>query len=129
MAVLFLVTVIVLLIWILLHHLEKRIAEDEQRKLALQILGHELRTPIASLLLQVDGLTQKIDHFTDTDQDLIWGISINTQRLRRLVEMTQSYLLLGSKKKKFLIRANIISSVNEYFEDLCHDFPDTEFIP
>lgn len=128
-AVIFLISVIILLIWILFHYLKRRISEDEQRKLALQILGHELRTPIASLLLQVDGLTQKIDQYSEPDQDLIWGISINTQRLRRLVEMTQSYLLLGSKKKKFLIKSNTISSVNEYFEDLCQEFPETQFNP
>lgn len=128
-AVTFLVGMIILLIWILFHHLKKRIIEDEQRKLALQILGHELRTPIASMLLQAEGLTQKIDQFSEADQDLIWGLSINTQRLRRLVEMTQSYLLLGSKKEKFLVKANTISSVNEYFEDLCQEFADTIFIP
>lgn len=129
MAVAFLFFTIIVLIWILFHYLKKRIIQDEQRKLALQILGHELRTPIASMILQVDALTQKIDQFPETEQDLIWGLSINTQRLRRLVEMTQSYLLLKSKNNSVLVKANIINSLNDYFEDLCQEFPGTEFKP
>lgn len=129
LAVVFLVTVIVVLIWLLFLYLKRNSIEDEQRKLALQILGHELRTPIASMLLQVEQLTEKIDKFDEKYQDLIWGISINTQRLRRLVEMTQSYLLLQSKKRNVLIKPNIIDSLNNFFEEACEDFPGTEFVP
>lgn len=124
-----LILIIILLVWILFHYLKRRVFEDEQRKLALQILGHELRTPIASMLLQIEALTQKVDVLPEAEQDLIWGISINTQRLRRLVEMTQNYLLVGSRKKNVLVKANIITSLNEYFEELCQEFPDTIFVP
>lgn len=128
-AVFFLASIIILLIWIVFQNLKKRLAEDEQRKLALQILGHELRTPIASMLLQIESLTQKMDNFSESEQDAIWGLSINTQRLRRLVEMTQSYLLLKSKKNNVLVKANTLTSVNEYFEELSQEFPGTDFSP
>lgn len=128
-AVFILVTVIVILIWVLFLYLKKNSIEDEQRKLALQILGHELRTPIASMLLQIEQLTEKVDRFDEKTQDVVWGISINTQRLRRLVEMTQNYLLLQNKKKNVLIKPNIIDSLNNFFEEACEEFPGTEFIP
>jgi signal transduction histidine kinase len=128
-AVVFLAIIIIILIWFVFQNLKRRVIEDEQRKLALQILGHELRTPIASMLLQLETLTQKMDHFTENEQDAIWGLSINIQRLRRLVEMTQNYLLLKSKNNNVLVKANILTSVNEYFEELCQEFPGTEFIP
>jgi signal transduction histidine kinase len=129
LAVLFLVGVIVSLIWLLFIYLKRASIEDEQRKLALQILGHELRTPIASMLLHLEHLTEKIDKFDEASQDAIWGLSINSQRLRRLVEMTQSYLMLKSQKKSVLIKPNIIDSLNDFFNEICDEFPGTEFVP
>lgn len=128
-AVIFLAGIIIILIVVVFQSLKKRLIEDEQRKLALQILGHELRTPIASMILQAETLTQKTDQYSEAEQDAIWGLSINIQRLRRLVEMTQSYLLLKSKNNNVLVKANTLTSVNEFFDELCQEFPETEFFP
>jgi len=98
--------------------------EDEKRKFALRILSHELRTPVASILLKIENLLNNFDHFTDDDQERILKISSDAHRLRRLIEMSTNYLTTSQKKNN---HGKELESLNEFFETLNLDYPGVKF--
>ncbi len=98
--------------------------EDEKRKFALRILSHELRTPVASILLKIENLLNNFDHFTDNDQEKILKISSDAHRLRRLIEMSTNYLTTSQQKNNI---NKEIESLNEFFENLNLDYPSVNF--
>ncbi|MBE4573265.1 histidine kinase [Vibrio navarrensis] len=66
--------------------------EMKSRMLVLQILTHELRTPIASLSLTVEGFRREFEHLPETVYDEFRRLCEDTRRLRQLAEASKDYL-------------------------------------
>ncbi|MFA0500400.1 sensor histidine kinase, partial [Vibrio sp. 10N.222.46.A1] len=66
--------------------------EMKSRMLVLQILTHELRTPIASLSLTVEGFRREFEHLPESVYDEFRRLCEDTRRLRQLAEASKDYL-------------------------------------
>ncbi|MDV7103509.1 sensor histidine kinase VxrA [Vibrio sp. TH_r3] len=66
--------------------------ELKNRMLVLQILTHELRTPIASLSLTVEGFRREFERLPETVYDEFRRLCEDTRRLRQLAEASKDYL-------------------------------------
>lgn len=86
--------------------------ELRSRMLVLQILTHELRTPIASLSLTVEGFRREFEHLPDTVYDEFRRLCEDTRRLRQLAEASKDYLQSDTK----ILATEWIPSVEEWLE-------------
>ncbi|MBL7665110.1 MAG: DUF3404 domain-containing protein, partial [Bacteriovoracaceae bacterium] len=125
------VMIIITLITLLYNKLEQQRLEDQKRKLALQVLTHEFRTPVASLLLLSEQFQTKLDLIPDEDtQELFLRLSSDVHRLHRLVESSNNYLKLQSGKKLVAFKFKKIPSINSLFENMLGPYLDQiEFQP
>lgn len=64
----------------------------KDRMLVLQILTHELRTPIASLSLTVEGFRREFEALPESVYDEFRRLCEDTRRLRQLAEASKDYL-------------------------------------
>lgn len=86
-------------LWLFFNKLRARSLEDERRRLALQVLSHEFRTPVASLLLSIDSLSNSLDELSEKSQSDVLRISSDVHRLHRLVELSRNYLKINQTKR------------------------------
>lgn len=89
--------------------------EQQKHRLSLQVLSHEFRTPVSSMLLMMDQLTKDVRKFDLTDQELLARISAEIFRLQRIVEVSKTYLQAEGRRIHF--RPVAISSVNTWISD------------
>lgn len=66
--------------------------EMRSRMLVLQILTHELRTPIASLGLTVEGFRRQFEALPESLYDEFRRLCEDSRRLRQLAEASKDYL-------------------------------------
>lgn len=66
--------------------------EMRSRMLVLQILTHELRTPIASLSMTVEGFRREFEHLPESVYDEFRRLCEDSRRLRQLAEASKDYL-------------------------------------
>ena len=102
---------------LLLAKIKNQRLEDERRRLALQVLTHEFRTPITSMLLTMEKVNKRMDDLDDEFQESFLRLSSDVFRLQRLTETSRNYL--RSKKSKKLVNFNYeyIPSINLFIED------------
>ncbi|WP_347888269.1 sensor histidine kinase VxrA [Vibrio vulnificus] len=84
--------------------------EMRSRMLVLQILTHELRTPIASLSLTVEGFRREFEHLPETVYDEFRRLCEDTRRLRQLAEASKDYLQSDNQQ----LATDWIPSVEEW---------------
>ena len=118
--------IILLILWILYLKLITSNKEHERKKWALRVLTHELRTPITSLLLQIERFQQQFDQLSPEIQELVIELSGNIHRLKRLAETSRTYLEVSGEDR--LVRTNYqaINSLNSYFEAILEEYPQME---
>lgn len=115
-------TLVLLLSWILFYKIRQQKDEDEKKRLALRVLTHEFRTPISSMLLQMERV-QRV--FSDLNQDLqesFLRLSNDVYRLQRLTESSRNYLHAQNRKNYFLERPNHCESVNDFVQNIVESF-------
>lgn len=118
LAALFLFFVLSLMVLkLLLAKIKNQRLEDERRRLALQVLTHEFRTPITSMLLTMEKVNKRMGELDDELQESFLRLSSDVFRLQRLTETSRNYL--RSKKSKKLVNFNYeyVPSVNLFVED------------
>lgn len=81
----------------LLQRLWLRRRAARERQLILQVLTHELRTPIASLGLTIEGLRAQFDHLPAEVHPLFARLCDDGVRLRKLAEASRDYLQSGAE--------------------------------
>ncbi|RZF20925.1 hypothetical protein DAY19_13145 [Halobacteriovorax vibrionivorans] len=81
-----------IILWLLFSKIKWDKVEENRKKMALQVLTHEFRTPVASLLLIIDKLNRDIDKFPEEQQEDLLRISGEVYRLQRLTEKSKHYL-------------------------------------
>jgi hypothetical protein len=101
--------------------------EEERKRHALRVLTHELRTPIANLMLQIESLNKQSDIISPSILEEFLKMEGEVYRLKRLAEKSSSYL--NSQSDSFDYRE--ISSVNELIRHILEDYQihNIEFIP
>ncbi|MBW3684887.1 NAD(P)(+) transhydrogenase (Re/Si-specific) subunit beta [Vibrio cholerae] len=86
--------------------------EMRSRMLILQILTHELRTPIASLSLTVEGFRREFEHLPESLYDEFRRLCEDSRRLRQLAEASKDYLQSDSKP----LASDWVPSVEEWLQ-------------
>jgi two-component sensor histidine kinase len=112
------VLILIIILWILMRRIKLQRLEDDRRRLALQVLTHEFRTPVSSLLLNIDTLGKEVDKFDDDTQEILLRISNDIYRLKRLTETSKNYLKLENNKELIQFNYNSITSINGFISDI-----------
>lgn len=102
---------------ILLNKIKQQKKEDERQRLALQVLTHEFRTPVASILVILESLNNQFEKYDSDTQDNILRLSAEGHRLNRLVQTTKNYLRLQKGNNIIENRWVKINSINEFILD------------
>jgi hypothetical protein len=98
------------------RHLAQKNRVQRKNRLALQVLSHEFRTPVSSMLMMLEQLSKKIQKFEIEDQDLLIRVSTEVFRLQRIIEVSRTYLQTESHRVHF--NYVDIPSVNSWISDL-----------
>lgn len=112
---------LVVVVWKFFQRIREEKEEQENRRLALQILTHEFRTPIAALVLQNELVSKHIETLPEDMSDTFMDISSNVFRLQRLAEMSKNYLL-ASKQGDFRLNNANIDSANSVIQSFVDEF-------
>ncbi|GEM77570.1 ATP-binding protein [Vibrio sagamiensis] len=94
-----------------LKHKQRR-----EKRFILQLLTHELRTPITSLGLTVDMFRDSFDRLDEETQDTFWRLSADYQRLEQLTENSKTYLSVSGKEGLMRQHASIADWLAYYCE-------------
>ncbi|MGZ6392823.1 MAG: sensor histidine kinase, partial [Pseudobdellovibrionaceae bacterium] len=108
---------LIVLICLVFHfrNIDQKNREQQKNRLALQVLSHEFRTPVTSMLLILERLSADSSKFEINDQDLITRISTEAFRLQRILEISKTYLQAESHRVHFNYME--IPSVNNWVSD------------
>ena len=116
------VVVLFLIAVILYRKIKQQGFEEERKKHALRVLTHELRTPIANLLLQVEQINKQSDVIPAGVLEEFLKMEGEVYRLKRLAEKSTSYLQTNDGKSLLAISLQEVPSVNELIIDMIHDY-------
>lgn len=116
--------IVSLVFWILVNKIRLDKKEEEKRILALRVLTHEFRTPVASMLLQVESVSKNIDHMNPQSQEAVLRLSGDVYRLQRLVEKSRYYLRTEHDKHLFLYNIQQVDSINEFMTSFIQNYVD-----
>jgi len=94
--------------------------EQKRHRLALQVLSHEFRTPVSSMLLLIDRLTKEQVRFGSPDHDSMTRLSEEVFRLQRIIEVSKTYLQAESRRIQF--KSVEIPSINNWISDFIGEF-------
>ncbi|MCK6599114.1 MAG: HAMP domain-containing histidine kinase [Bdellovibrionaceae bacterium] len=109
--------VVFISILLVLKKIQTHRREEERKKFALQTLTHELRTPIASLMVTIEDLLNSYDQLPQVMQNQTLKIANDVQRLKRLAEISRQYLNVETKQMmKFHFQK--IESLNQFVQDV-----------
>ncbi len=100
--------------------------EEDRKKHALRIMTHELRTPIASLMVQVNSLNKNLSHLSSDTQEAFVKIESQVYRLKHLAEKSQSYLQTQSSELINLNKCQI-PSLEDFISDILFEYEDDDF--
>ena len=104
--------------------IKKQKVEEEKKKHALRVLTHELRTPVASLLLQINNLSSKLKDSSDDVTHDVLKLESDIYRLKHLAEKSKSYLQTDSDEE---ISLNITTfDLNDLIEEIKFEFDSHE---
>jgi len=109
MVVLIIVNITLVAGWAAYRWRLKRV-ELKSRMLVLQILTHELRTPIASLSLTVEGFRREFEKLPESVYGEFRRLCEDTRRLRQLAEASKDYL----QSEHQILATEWIPSVEEW---------------
>lgn len=115
------VIVLILIAVIFYRKIKQQEFEEERKKHALRVLTHELRTPIANLMLQVEQITKQSDIIPTGVLEEFLKMEGEVYRLKRLAEKSTSYLQTNDGKSLLAISLQEVASVNELVIDMIHD--------
>jgi signal transduction histidine kinase len=116
------VFVLFLVAIILFKKIRQQNFEEERKKHALRVLTHELRTPIANLLLQVEQINKHSEDIPAHALEEFLKMEGEVYRLKRLAEKSTSYLQTHDGTSLLAISRQPINSINELIIDLAHDY-------
>lgn len=98
--------------------------EEERKKHALRVLTHELRTPIANLMLQIERLNKQSDEVPPALLEELLKMEGEVYRLKRLAEKSSSYLNSNNEKGLISFDFKEIPSANELIGRILEDYRD-----
>ena len=117
----FSISSIFLIVGILLKKIKQQKEDDEQKRLALQVLSHEFRTPVSTMLLISEEINKSLNHLPEQLQESFLKMTANAYRLQRLTEKTKNYLHF---ERKQVINYSKIDSLKDYLLEYVDENPE-----
>ncbi len=105
--------------WVLIGDSRRQKFEEDRKRFALQTLTHELRTPIAGLVLGADAVRARFGEIPDSLQTPFLRMMDDIQRLLRLADASRQYL--SAATHKIDLRPVALESAKQWLGDLAHD--------
>lgn len=102
---------------ILFNRIRKQNLEEDRKKHALRVLTHELRTPISSLLLQIDRINANQVNLDHDTQERLLRVESDIYRLKHLAEKSRDYLQSDSNEV-IRFKWTLLPSVKEYVSSI-----------
>lgn len=102
--------------------------EEERKKHALRVLTHELRTPIANLLLQIEGINKQSDLVAPAILEELLKIEGEVYRLKRLAEKSSSYLNSNNEKGLITFEYKEVPSANDLIGRILEDYKNQNIV-
>lgn len=118
------IIILILVLWQIFTKLKAQKFEDDRRRLALQVLTHEFRTPITSLLLSMENIYKNFDKIDENLQEDLLRVSSDIHRLQRLTEMSRNYLKSDNQKQLVNINKQTVPSINDFIESVAEPYWD-----
>jgi hypothetical protein len=106
-------------LWSYIRRVRNQQQEQNKKRLALQVLSHEFRTPVASMLLKLERLNENSSRCQPEVQDLITLVSRDVYRLQRIIEVSKTYLQAEGNRIHFNFTE--VLSANEWITDFVND--------
>ncbi|TDP50284.1 histidine kinase/DNA gyrase B/HSP90-like ATPase [Bacteriovorax stolpii] len=116
------IIVLVLIAVILYKKIKQQKFEEERKKHALRVLTHELRTPIANLMLLVESINKESDTIPAHVLEEFLKVEGEVYRLKRLAEKSTSYLQTHDGQSLVFINLSPVPSINELVESMLADY-------
>lgn len=116
------IVVLVLIAVILYRKIKQQKFEEERKKHALRVLTHELRTPIANLMLLVERINKESDIVPVSVLEEFLKIEDEVYRLKRLAEKSTSYLQTHDGQSLIFLNHSEIPSLNDLMTSMLDDY-------
>jgi hypothetical protein len=116
------IVVLLLIAVILYNKIKTQKFEEERKKHALRVLTHELRTPIANLLLQVESINKHSDQLPNSILEDFLKIEGEVYRLKRLAEKSSAYLQSQENDSLMNLNYKEVSSINKLVEEMVNSY-------
>ena len=116
------IVVLVLIAVILYRKIKQQQFEEERKKHALRVLTHELRTPIANLMLLVERINKESDTVPAHVLEEFLKMEGEVYRLKRLAEKSTSYLQTHDGQSLIFLNKTEVPSLNELVDNMLVDY-------
>ncbi len=113
-----------ILVVMLLIRIKAQKKEEEQKRLALQVLTHEFRTPVTSMMINLEQLNRHQQYLPHETQEQLLRIASDVYRLQRLTEMSRNYLKTSHQNQLINFIPDNLPSIHEYLKDFFSDMGD-----
>jgi signal transduction histidine kinase len=123
-AFIFLLTLTVIL---LISKIKEQRKEEQRKRLALQVLTHEFRTPIAALVVLLENIQKDFNSLPESTMENFLRITEEVYRLKRMAEMSRNYLKVANNNKILSTQCEKIPSMLDYLDNIIN--PYTERFP
>ncbi len=121
------------ILFILYREIRRKVREQQERLFILQTLTHELRTPVASMKLNLEPFRRNFDHLAPESQKAFLRMTEGVRRLNHVIKASSQYLQSHTEEGQMRFQMDSIHSANELaaymVEDFVIDDNDLELIP
>jgi signal transduction histidine kinase len=108
--------------WIAIRKFRRQNIEEERKRFALQTLTHELRTPLASLVVSSEEILDRFDQAPSEMQGTLVRMCDDIQRLHRLAQVSQHYLRSETGDGLVRFEYQAVQSLHAYLKSVLESF-------
>lgn len=95
---------------------------EKNQQLVMQTLAHELRHPVTGLRLSAESLRNNYDALPDEVKTETLRLLSISERMGRLVNVSQQYLKILSQDHQFAFRQDQLPSVNDFLQTVLEPY-------
>jgi len=102
--------------------------EEERKRFALQALTHELRTPLASLIISSEQLFDQFESLPASLKEPFLRMADDVQRLTRVAESSRNYLKANESNSLISFNFVTVPSINDFVSSVLERYSDEVFV-
>lgn len=110
------------ILYMLYREIRRKVIEQEERLFILQTLTHELRTPVASMKLNLEAFRRNFDQLAPDGQKAFLRMTEAIRRLNHVIQASGQYLQSHTDEGRMKFQLDLINSANEFGLYIVEDF-------